>query len=40
VGTGDGSPEVRLPVCEPDHSPPFSAEVKVRGAVPAVPHMS
>jgi hypothetical protein len=34
------SPEIKLPGCEADHSPPFSVEVQNNGAVSSLPHTS
>jgi hypothetical protein len=31
IGTGGSCPEVKRPVCETDHSPPYGAEVKNSG---------
>jgi len=39
-GSGVLSPEVKLPGCESDHSPPSSTKVKMRGTIPALPHTS
>jgi hypothetical protein len=37
MGTGALSPELKRPERETDHSPPSTAEVKYRGAIPPLP---
>jgi len=37
MGTGGSYPGVKRLGCEADHSPPFSAKVKMRGAVSPLP---
>jgi hypothetical protein len=39
VGTGGDFPGGKWPGREADHSPPSSAEVKNRGAIPRLPHV-
>jgi hypothetical protein len=40
VGTGNIFPGLQRQEHEADHSPPSSAEIKNRGAIPQFPHMS